>query len=124
MSKTCYIKNDIVLIRIHNKVKVTTQFQFAEHEITHTVGVVIGNISLTRHLGADFLAGIREFFGGEVKSYTILLDAARKKALQRIMDAAKEKNANAIVGLQITTSSIAHGVVDVLAYGTAVIIKL
>lgn len=104
--------------------KITTQFYFTEHEILHTLGFVVGSITLTRHIGSHFLAGVREIFGGEVRGYTSLLENASNKALQRIINAAEEKSANAIVGLQITTSNIAPGAIDVLVYGTAVVIKM
>jgi uncharacterized protein YbjQ (UPF0145 family) len=103
--------------------KITTQHQFSDYEIIETVGLVTGSIALTRHIGSHLLAGIQEIFGGEVSSYTTLLEDARKEALIRLTNAAQEKKANGIVGVGITTSNITDGIIEVLAYGAAVIIQ-
>ena len=37
---------------------VTTQNEFAEYEITETLGLVLGNTIRSRHVGKDILAGL------------------------------------------------------------------
>lgn len=73
---------------------ITTQDAFADHEIEKTLGIVFGSTVRTRHLGSHFLAGIREIIGGEVSSYTILLQQAREEAFSRLIESAKNLGAN------------------------------
>lgn len=73
------------------------------------------------------LAGLRNIFGGTVKSYESLLDRARREAMLRMKAMAPE--AAIIVNVRIETSSIgknAHkksvGSIEAFAYGTAIIL--
>ncbi|MGB5987514.1 MAG: heavy metal-binding domain-containing protein [Desulfobacterales bacterium] len=72
-----------------------------------------------------FLAGLRNIFGGTVKSYESLLDRARREAVLRMKQEAL--NADIILNVRIETAAIgrnAHrkgvGCLEALAYGTAV----
>ncbi len=73
------------------------------------------------------LAALRNFFGGRVKSYETLLDRARREAILRMQQQAKELGANAVLNIKLETASISKGrkdtigSVEVLAYGTAMI---
>lgn len=88
-----------------------------EHEI---LGVVEGSTVRSKHVGHDFLAGLRNIVGGEVGSYTTLLREAREDAMSRLVKNAEEMNADAIVNIRFATSSVAAGSSEILAYGTAV----
>ena len=87
------------------------------------VGLVKGNVSLAKHVGKDLLAGLKNIVGGEVESYTEMLSEAREIATNRMLEEAKKLNANAIIGIQYSSSSVMEGTTEVIAYGTAVIIK-
>ena len=58
--------------------------------------------------------------GGELKGYTELLQESRSEATQRMIAQAQELGANAVVNVRYTTSSVAQGASEILAYGTAV----
>ena len=92
-------------------------------EISSYLGVVIGSTVRARHLGTDILATLKSLIGGELKSYSILLTAARKEAMDRMIASAKEKQADAIINFRYETSTIAAGASEVVAYGTAVTFK-
>jgi len=70
------------------------------------------------------LAGLRNFFGGNVQSYETLVDRARREAVLRMKESCPD--ADMIINLRLETSSITKGrknqvgAVEVLAYGTAV----
>ncbi len=53
-----------------------------------------------------FIAGLRGFFGGEVRSFHSLLARARREATQRIVEQAQELGYNAICNLRIETADI------------------
>lgn len=72
-----------------------------------------------------FLAGLRNLFGGRVRSYETLLDRSRREAILRVKEQCPD--ADIITNLRIETSSIANsrgkqglGGIEVLAYGTAI----
>jgi uncharacterized protein YbjQ (UPF0145 family) len=88
--------------------------------ISEYLGIVIGSTVRARHIGTDILATLKNIVGGELKSYSILLEAAREEALERMIEKAKALNANAVVNFRFQTSTIAPGASEVIAYGTAV----
>lgn len=89
-------------------------------EITETIGLVRGNAARARGLGYDITAGIRNIFGGAVPEYSNLMTQSRDEATQRMIEAAEAAGADAIVAVRYTTSTIASGVSEILAFGTAV----
>ncbi len=99
---------------------VTTQDEFAEHEILETIGLVKGSTIRARHIGKDILAGLRTLIGGEITEYTKMMGESREQAMDRMIADAKSKNADAIVAMRFTTSSIMENSAELLAFGTAV----
>lgn len=89
-------------------------------EIAEVLGVVTGNVVQTKHVGKDILAAFRSVVGGEISGYTDMLTEARQKAISRMVVAAREMEADAVVSLRFTTSSIMSNASEILAYGTAV----
>jgi len=89
-------------------------------KITQIVGVVKGNTIRARWVGRDILAGLKQLVGGEIKSYTQMLSKAREESQERMVTAAKELGADAVVNVRFTTSDVMQGAAEVLAYGTAV----
>ncbi len=83
-------------------------------------GIVTGSTVRARHLGTDILATLKNLIGGELKSYSILLTAAREQAMERMIENATELNADAVINFRFQTSTIAPGASEVIAYGTAV----
>ncbi len=83
-------------------------------------GLVQGSTIRAKHVGRDFMASLKNIFGGELKGYTELLVESRKQATERMVAQAREMGANAIINVRYTTSSVAQGASEILAYGTAV----
>lgn len=90
--------------------------------VTHH-GVVSGSTVKAKHAGSDFLAGIKNFFGGEISTYTDLLESAREVAVSRMIEQAEEAGANAVVNTRMATSAITAGAAEVYVYGTAVVVE-
>ena len=88
---------------------------FVEH-----FGLVSGSTIRAKHLGRDIMASLKNLVGGELKSYTQLLQESRKQAIERMIEEASQLGANAIVNVRFSTSSIAQGAAELYAYGTAV----
>jgi uncharacterized protein YbjQ (UPF0145 family) len=89
-------------------------------EIRESVGVVTGNVVQAKHIGRDIMAGLKSIVGGEIRGYTEMLNEARDIAIGRLVENAKQKNADAVVGVRFTTSSIMDGSSEILVFGTAV----
>jgi uncharacterized protein YbjQ (UPF0145 family) len=89
-------------------------------EIRESVGVVTGNVVQAKHIGRDIMAGLKSIVGGEIRGYTEMLNEARDTAIGRLVENAKQKNADAVVGIRFTTSSIMDGSSEILVFGTAV----
>ncbi|MGN0424383.1 MAG: YbjQ family protein [Acetatifactor sp.] len=84
------------------------------------LGMVKGTIVQTKHLGKDFMAGMKTLVGGEITGYTQMLNEARQIAIKRMVDEAKELGADAVIDIKYGSSQIMAGAAEVIAYGTAV----
>ncbi len=93
------------------------------YRITAQYGIATGSAVRARFFGSDFLAAIKNFFGGEIRGYTKLLMHTRERATERMMQQAESVGANAIVNVRYSTSTIARGAAEIFAYGTAVTIE-
>jgi len=102
---------------------ITTSDAVPGKRIVKTLGLVKGNTIRARHLGRDFLAGLRNIVGGEVVDYTKMLAEAREQALDRMVAEAEKRGANAIVTMRFATSMLMQGAAELLAYGTAVVVE-
>ena len=88
--------------------------------ITQHLGIVSGSTVRSKHFRRDFMAGLKNIVGGELKGYTELLNESRQEAVSRLKLQAEALNADAILNIRFGTSSIAQGAAEVFAYGTAV----
>lgn len=91
--------------------------------IVEHYGVVSGSTVRAKHLGKDFMAGLKNITGGELKGYTELLQESRDEATSRMVAQAKQLGANAILNVRFSTSSVAQGAAELYVYGTAVLVK-
>ena len=99
---------------------ISTTDQIEGKRIVETLGLVRGSAIRTRHIGRDIVAALRNLVGGEVPEYTKMMGQSREQAIQRMVEDAEQKGANAIVGVRFTTSMVMSGAAEMLAYGTAV----
>lgn len=84
------------------------------------LGLVQGSTVRSKHAGRDFMAGLKNIFGGELRAYTELLTESREEATRRMVAQAEAIGANAVLNIRFSTSSIAQGAAEIFAYGTAV----
>ncbi len=105
------------------EVKIFTIEQLPEGDIERVVGIVRGNAVRARHLGRDILASLRNIVGGEIHEYTKLLAESREQAIDRMMAEARSYGANAVIGVRFTTSMVAPNAAELLAFGTAVVLR-
>ena len=91
--------------------------------VTRFFGLVSGSTVRAKHIGRDFMAGLKNIVGGELTGYTELLQESRTDALQRMVAEAESLGANAVVNVRFSTSSVAQGAAEIFAYGTAVVVE-
>lgn len=99
---------------------VTTAMEIPGKKVVKILGVVRGNTVRARNIGRDIGAGFKNLVGGEIKTYTEMLTQAREEAYNRMVNAAIDIGADAIVGFRFATSMIMQSAAEMLAYGTAV----
>jgi len=85
--------------------------------------LVDGSVVISIDFFKKFVAGLINFFGGNITVYETLIDRARREAILRMKESAKD--ASEIINIKIETSSITKntkgvGAIEVLAYGTAI----
>jgi len=101
---------------------VTTDF-IPGKEITEVLGMARGNTVRARAVGKDIMAMLRNVIGGEVTEYTKMIAESREQALDRMAENAKQMGANAILNVRFGTSMVMSGAAEILAYGTAVVVR-
>ena len=103
-----------------NGIVLTNVERVPGHTIDEMLGLVQGSTIRAKHAGKDILAGFKNLVGGELKGYTELLQESRAEATTRMVAQAQAIGANAVLNVRFTTSSVAQGASEILAYGTAV----
>ena len=93
------------------------------HTILRQIDVVYGSTVRSKHVGRDFMAGLKNIIGGELTAYTELLEESRQEAMNRMISKAQSLGANAIVAIRFSTSNIAQGASELFVYGTAVVVE-
>lgn len=84
------------------------------------LGIVKGTVVQSKNFGKDFMAGMKTLVGGEIVSYTEMLNEARQIATKRMVDEAEALGADAVVNVRYGSSAVMQGAAEVIAYGTAV----
>jgi len=103
-----------------SRILIASSPTLAGYRVTKVLGLVRGNAVRARHIGKDLLALFRNVVGGDVPEYRKLMAESREQALDQMVDEARELGADAIISVRFSTSMIAGGMAEMLAYGTAV----
>ncbi|MGB8222385.1 MAG: heavy metal-binding domain-containing protein [Polyangiales bacterium] len=97
----------------------------ASGSAVRSASLVTGSVVISIDHFKRFLSGIRMIFGGEVRSYSSLIERARREAILRMKES--QPDADAYFNTRLETSTISSasgnesmGTIEVLAYGTAV----
>lgn len=87
------------------------------------LGLVKGSTVQSKNMFKDMGQGFKSMVGGELKSYTKMMNESREIATQRMIEEAQGMGADAIIGVRFATSSVLQGASEIMAFGTAVKIK-
>ena len=84
------------------------------------LGLVKGSTIQSKHLGSDISQSFKTLVGGELKSYTEMMNDARALATTRMVQEAEALGADAVVCVRYASAGVMQGAAEVMAYGTAV----
>src|SRR5438132_9767330 len=102
---------------------ITTANDLPGYEVTETLGEVFGLTVRSRNIGSQLGAGLKSILGGELKGMTKALAESREQVIQRMVDEAEAKGANAIIAMRFDTSEMGSNWTEICAYGTAVRVR-
>jgi uncharacterized protein YbjQ (UPF0145 family) len=101
-------------------VLITTMNDIPGYDIDEVYGEVFGLTVRSRNIGSQFGAGLKSIMGGELKGMTKALATSRTEVVERMVEEAEAKGANAIVAMRFDTSEMGGTWTEICAYGTAV----
>lgn len=93
--------------------------------IVRYYGIVSGETIIGANALRDFMAGVRDFFGGRSGEYEEVLRQGKKTALQEMQAEAEYLGANAVVGIDLDYETVGQNgsMLMVTCSGTAVLIE-
>lgn len=102
---------------------ITTSNALEGYSIVQHLGMVRGITVRSRSIIGNFAGGLISIFGGKNSIYIELCEQTREEAYQLLIQHANELGANAIINVRYDANEVISGITEVLAYGTAVVVK-
>jgi len=102
---------------------VTTMNDIPGYEVDEVYGEVMGLTVRSRNIGSQLGAGLKSILGGELKGMTKALVDSRQQVMERMIQEAEAKGANAVIAMRFDTSDMGNSWTEICAYGTAVRVR-
>jgi uncharacterized protein YbjQ (UPF0145 family) len=93
------------------------------YQIEEVFGEVFGLTVRSRNVGSQIGAGLKSILGGELKGMTKALVDSREQVIERMVQEAEAKGANAVLAMRFDTSEMGSNWTEICAYGTAVRVR-
>jgi uncharacterized protein YbjQ (UPF0145 family) len=90
-------------------------------EIQRVCGEVFGLTVRSRNVFSQIGAGFKSLAGGELRGMTENLTNSRNEVMARMLEAARARGGNAVIGMRFDTSEMGDTWTEICAYGTAVV---
>ena len=90
------------------------------YRIDEVLGEIFGLTVRSRNAFSQMGAGLKSIIGGELRGMTTALVESRNQVMQRLIDEATTRGANAILAMRFDTSEMGGVWTEICAYGTAV----
>jgi uncharacterized protein YbjQ (UPF0145 family) len=90
------------------------------YRIDEVLGEIFGLTVRSRNAFSQMGAGLKSIIGGELRGMTTALVESRNQVMQRLIDEATMRGANAILAMRFDTSEMGGVWTEICAYGTAV----
>ena len=101
---------------------ITTTPNIEGQAIKEYRGVVVGEAIMGANVVRDIFASITDVIGGRSGAYETKLAEAREVAMQELVESAKSKGGNAVVGVDLDYEVVGQSMLMVSVSGTAVVI--
>ncbi|MFK7753821.1 MAG: heavy metal-binding domain-containing protein [Sedimentitalea sp.] len=102
---------------------ITTTPSVEGHKVKGYCGIVVGEAIMGANVVRDVFASITDIVGGRSGAYESKLQDARDTALRELEDRAREKGANAVIGVDLDYEVVGQSMLMVSASGTAVVLE-
>jgi uncharacterized protein YbjQ (UPF0145 family) len=100
---------------------VVTTMDIPGWRIERVCGEVFGLTVRSRNAFSQMGAGLKSMFGGELQGMTKNLVESRNEVMGRMLEHARTKGGNAVIGMRFDTSEMGDVWTELCAYGTAVV---
>jgi uncharacterized protein YbjQ (UPF0145 family) len=104
----------------HDSMIIVTMNDIPGYRIDEVFGEVFGLTVRSRNMFSQIGAGLQSLVGGEIKGMTTQLSESRSQAVDRLVQEARMKGANAIIAMRFDASELGTNWTEICAYGTAV----
>ncbi|MFH0971091.1 MAG: YbjQ family protein [Candidatus Micrarchaeota archaeon] len=105
------------------KILISTLPGIDGYSIKEHKGLVWTSSARSKNVIQDFAALTKSLAGGEAHHYRHLLNEARKDIVNGLAEQARAMGANAILGVQMGSTQISPAIMDIFAYGSAVVLE-
>ncbi|MFC1407687.1 YbjQ family protein [Streptacidiphilus sp. N1-12] len=105
------------------EVLVATTNDVPGYRVDRVIGEVFGLTVRSRNLGTQIGAGLKSLAGGELRGLTKTLVESRNQAMDRLIDQAKARGANAVLAMRFDVTEAGGNGTEICAYGTAAVIS-
>ncbi|MFC9140429.1 YbjQ family protein [Streptomyces rochei] len=91
------------------EVLVVTTNDLPGYRVQEVLGEVFGLTVRSRHLGSQIGAGLKSLVGGELRGLTKTLVETRNQAMERLVEQARARGANAVLAFRFDVTEAADG---------------
>jgi uncharacterized protein YbjQ (UPF0145 family) len=102
---------------------ISTMNDIPGYQITQVLGEVFGLTVRSRNIGSQIGASFKSLAGGELKGMTKNLVDSRQQVIERMVEEAQARGANAVLAMRFDTSEMGGNWTEICAYGTAVVAR-
>jgi uncharacterized protein YbjQ (UPF0145 family) len=102
---------------------IATTNELSGYTVEEVFGEVFGLTVRSRNIGSQLGAGLKSILGGELKGMTKALVDSREQVIERMVQEAEAKGANAVLAMRFDTSEMGTNWTEICAYGTAVRVR-
>ena len=101
---------------------VTTGFTLPGKVVERDLGIAFGLVVRSMGFSKAVIGGVTSLRQGEVSAFTVVLEDARRHAIDRMIENARLLGANGVVAMRFDSSEIGQQLTEIVAYGTAVVV--
>jgi uncharacterized protein YbjQ (UPF0145 family) len=102
---------------------ISTMNDVPGYRVTQVFGEVFGLTVRSRNAFSQMGAGFKSILGGELKGMTKNLQDSRLEVVERMVEEATARGANAVLAMRFDTSEMGGNWTEICAYGTAVVVE-